>query len=211
MKGLFVVFHGFSAHSGISKKIFAQCDALRRNGADIELCHIEIAPDGTQRRMVGGQAIRTFGKGLRAKLEKRVSLSDITRYIRHEGVEFLYIRHDHNASPVLIHWLRKVKKLGVRIALEIPTYPYDAEFAQSPACGSSNCASTACSAAAWHAGSTASSPSPTIRKYSAARRSVYPTASTSGVSRSKPRYTGITTTYGCWPWRTSISGTASTA
>ena len=35
MKGLFVVFHGFSAHSGISKKIFAQCDALRRNGADI--------------------------------------------------------------------------------------------------------------------------------------------------------------------------------
>ena len=121
MKGLFVVFHGFSAHSGISKKIFAQCDALRRNGADIELCHIEIAPDGTQRRMVGGQAIRTFGKGLRAKLEKRVSLSDITRYIRHEGVEFLYIRHDHNASPVLIHWLRKVNKLGVRIAHEIPT------------------------------------------------------------------------------------------
>ena len=94
MKGLFVVFHGFSAHSGISKKIFAQCDALRRNGADIELCHIEIAPDGTQRRMVGGQAIRTFGKGLRAKLEKRVSLSDITRYIRHEGEEFLYIRID---------------------------------------------------------------------------------------------------------------------
>ena len=103
------------------------------NAKNIELCHIEIAPDGTQRRMVGGQAIRTFGKGLRAKLEKRVSLSDITRYIRHEGVEFLYIRHDHNASPVLIHWLRKVKKLGVRIALEIPTYPYDAEFAQSPA------------------------------------------------------------------------------
>lgn len=29
MKGLFVVFHGFSAHSGISKKIFSQCDALK--------------------------------------------------------------------------------------------------------------------------------------------------------------------------------------
>ena len=61
-----------------------------------------------------------------------MSLGDITRHSRDEGVEFLYIRHDHNASPVLIHWLRKVKKLGVRIALEIPTYPYDAEFAQSP-------------------------------------------------------------------------------
>ena len=132
MKGLFVVFHGFSAHSGISKKIFSQCDALRRNGADVELCHLEIAADGTQRRMVGGRAIRTFGQGLRAKIAKRVSLGDITRHIRDEGVEFLYIRYDHNASPVLIHWLRKVKKLGVRIALEIPTYPYDAEFAQSP-------------------------------------------------------------------------------
>lgn len=123
MKGLFVVFHGFSAHSGISKKIFSQCDALRRNGADVELCHLEIAADGTQRRMVGGRAIRTFGQGLRAKIAKRVSLGDITRHIRDEGVEFLYIRHDHNASPVLIHWLRKVKKLGVRIALEIPTLP----------------------------------------------------------------------------------------
>lgn len=132
MKGLFIVFHGFSAHSGISKKIFSQCDALSRNGAEVELCHIEIAPDGTQRRMVGKQPIRTFGQGLRAKVEKRISFSDITRYIRREGVEFLYIRHDHNASPVLIHWLRKVKRLGVRIALEVPTYPYDAEFAQSP-------------------------------------------------------------------------------
>ena len=75
MKGLFVVFHGFSAHSGISKKIFSQCDALRRNGADVELCHLEIAADGTQRRMVGGRAIRTFGQGLRAKVAKRVSLA----------------------------------------------------------------------------------------------------------------------------------------
>ena len=132
MKGLFVVFHGFSAHSGISKKIFYQCDSLRRNGACVGLCHLEIAADGTQRRMVGDRVIRTFGKGLRAKLAKRVSLTDITRYIRDEGVEFLYIRHDHNASPVLIGWLRRIKRLGVRIALEIPTYPYDAEFAQSP-------------------------------------------------------------------------------
>ena len=112
MNGFFVVFHVFSAHSGISKKIFAQCDALRRNGADIELCHIEIAPDGTQRRMAGGQAIRTFGKGVRAKLEKRVSLSDITRYIRHEGVEFLYIRHDLNANPLLVGWLKEIENFA---------------------------------------------------------------------------------------------------
>ena len=38
MKGLFLVFHGFSPHSGITKKIFAQRDALRHAGADVRLC-----------------------------------------------------------------------------------------------------------------------------------------------------------------------------
>ena len=49
MKALFVVFHGFSAHSGISKKIFAQCEALRRCGVDTQLCYIRIDADGRQR------------------------------------------------------------------------------------------------------------------------------------------------------------------
>ena len=131
MKGLFIVFHGFSAHSGISKKIFAQCEALRRNGADIALCHLEIDADGTQRRMAGDAVIRTFGSGFRAKLLKRISYADITGYIRREGVRFLYIRHDLNANPLLVGWLRRVRRLGVRIALEIPTYPYDAEFREA--------------------------------------------------------------------------------
>ena len=131
MKGLFIVFHGFSAHSGISKKIFAQCEALRRNGIDIALCHLEIGPDGTQRRLAGDTVIRTFGSGFRAKILKRVSYSDITEYIRREGVRFLYIRHDLNANPLLVDWLRRIRRLGVRIALEIPTYPYDAEFRET--------------------------------------------------------------------------------
>lgn len=131
MKGLFIVFHGFSAHSGISKKIFAQCEALRRSGAKIALCHLEIGPDGTQRRLAGDEVIRTFGSGFCAKVLKRVSYADITGYIRREGVEFLYIRHDLNANPLLVAWLRRVHRLGVRIALEIPTYPYDAEFRET--------------------------------------------------------------------------------
>lgn len=130
-KGLFVVFHGFSAHSGISKKIFAQRDALRRNGAEVGLCYIDIAPDGTQRRMVDDRVIGNYGRGVKAKLAKRLSLACITDYIRREGIGFLYIRYDHNASPVLIAWLRTLRTMGVKTALEIPTYPYDAEFAQS--------------------------------------------------------------------------------
>lgn len=54
MKALFVVFHGFSAHSGISKKIFAQYEALRRCGIDARLCAVAIDPDGRQRRTIVG-------------------------------------------------------------------------------------------------------------------------------------------------------------
>lgn len=132
MKALFVVHHGFSAHSGISKKISYQCDALRRCGVPTELCYLDIAPDGTQRRMADDRVIRNFGHGIRAKLAKRLSMSDITRYLRDEGIDLLYIRHDFNASPVLVHWLRQIKRLGVRVVLEIPTYPYDAELVGAP-------------------------------------------------------------------------------
>lgn len=131
MKGLFFVQHGFAPHSGISKKIFAQCEALRRCGVDTRLCHLDIAPDGTQRRMAGGETIRDFGCGMRAKVLKRISFGDIGDYIRREGVGLLYVRHDLNANPLLTAWLRSVRRTGVRIALEIPTFPYDAEFAET--------------------------------------------------------------------------------
>lgn len=131
MKGLFIVFHGFSDHSGISKKIAYQCDALRHCGAEVELCYLDIQPDGTQRRMVGDNPIRVYGNGRLAKITKRICLGDITRYVRDHQIDFLYIRHDFNASPVTEWWLRQVRKTGVRIALEIPTYPYDAEFSRA--------------------------------------------------------------------------------
>lgn len=138
MKALFVVFHGFSAHSGISKKIFAQYEALRRCGIDARLCAVAIDPDGRQRRtIVGGDTpgeltVDDFGRGLWAKLRKRLCFSGVTRYIRREGIDFLYVRYDHNAHPALIGWFSKLRRMGVRILLEIPTYPYDREFDRSP-------------------------------------------------------------------------------
>lgn len=131
MKGLFLVQHGFSAHSGISKKIAAQCEALTRCGVETALCYLDIAPDGTQRRMVNDAVLRDFGRGIRAKVLKRISFEDITDYIRREGISLLYVRHDLNANPLLTAWLRRIRRMGVRIALEIPTYPYDAEFAEA--------------------------------------------------------------------------------
>lgn len=131
-KALFIVYHGFSDHSGISKKIRYQCEALRRCGVQTGLCHLEIAPDGTQRRIVDTEPIREFGNGHAAKVLKRISMGDIADYVRKEAIEFVYIRHDFNANPTTIRLLKQLKRLGVRVALEIPTYPYDSEFAGTP-------------------------------------------------------------------------------
>lgn len=132
MKGLFLVFHGFSPHSGITKKIYAQRDALRHAGADVRLCYTRITPDGRQQRMIDDRVIDDFGCGTWAKAAKRMRYSAVTDYIRREGIDFLYVRHDHNANPALIRWYDRLRRLGVRILMEIPTWPYDAEFARSP-------------------------------------------------------------------------------
>lgn len=128
MKILFLVYHILSPHSGISKKILSQVDGLRENGADVSLCTLQINPDGSKSRLVDGQSIRDFGLGMKAKIKKRLSYSDIVDYVRESGTELVYIRYDINADPFTVKFVKDLKKLGVKILVEIPTYPYDGEF-----------------------------------------------------------------------------------
>lgn len=132
MKGIFVVFHGMSAYSGISKKIASQCAALCRNGIETRLCRLDVSAEGRRRRLVGDQVVSDFGCGMSGRLLHRLSFGELTRYIRREGIGFVYIRYDHNANPFTIRWFRALKHAGVKIALEIPTYPYDSEYRGQP-------------------------------------------------------------------------------
>lgn len=128
MKVMFLVFHTLVSHSGISKKILAQADALRENGAEVDLCSLVINPDGTKHRDLGGKVIRRFGGGLRAKLLKRMDYSDIVRSAAQGGYDLVYIRYDINADPFTVRMMRGLHKCGVRTVVEIPTWPYDGEF-----------------------------------------------------------------------------------
>ena len=38
------------------------------------------------------------------------------------------MRSDHNANPFTIHMVRKLKETGIKVVMEIPTYPYDQEY-----------------------------------------------------------------------------------
>lgn len=129
MKILFLVFHGFQAYNGISKKIRYQIDAMKACGADVRTCYYEVQPDGHRQWLVDDEVIADLGTGITAKLKKRIDFSPIVRYIEREGIDMLYLRSFHNANPFTINLVRKIHQLGVKIIFEIPTYPYDQEYA----------------------------------------------------------------------------------
>lgn len=125
MRALFLVFHGFSPSNGISKKISYQVDALNKCGLETELCYLK--EEEKKYRMVGDNIIYEFGGGLLAKIIKRLEYKSIVEYIVSKNIKFVYVRYDHNASPITILLFRAIKKLGVQLFLEIPTFPYDNE------------------------------------------------------------------------------------
>ncbi len=127
MKILFLIFHGFNASNGISKKIHYQIHAFQANCQETHLCYLA-EENGTKYRMLDDTVLANYGKGIKGKICKRIEFDSIRRYaIRHE-INLVYLRSDHNANPFTLRLVRKMKKAGIHIVMEIPTYPYDQEY-----------------------------------------------------------------------------------
>ena len=132
MKILFLVYHGFSDESGISKKIHYQVKGLRQNGHEVHLCYYDFDSRGHRCRYVDDKVIADYGMGAIAALRSRIDLGCICRYCVDNGIEMVYARSFMNASPVLVGLFGKLKKHGIKCVTEIPTYPYDQEFKGYP-------------------------------------------------------------------------------
>ena len=128
MKILFLVYHGFSEHSGISKKIHYQVKGLKENGYDVRLCYYDFSPEGHRCRYIDGEVLKDYGKGRLAGLRQRFDYDCIYDYCIREGIEFIYARSFINANPWLIRFFKKLHKEGIHAVTEIPTYPYDHEY-----------------------------------------------------------------------------------
>ena len=129
MKILFLVYHGFSEHSGISKKIHYQVKGLRENGHEVHLCYYDFSPEGHRCRYVDNEVIADYGTGMMAGLCQRLDYTAVYQYCQTHHIEFVYARCFQNANPWLIRFFKRLKKAGIRAVTEIPTYPYDQEFA----------------------------------------------------------------------------------
>lgn len=132
MKILFLVYHGFSDISGISKKIHYQVKGLRENGYEVHLCYYDFSPNGHRCRFVDGEMIKDYGKSIFAGFYQRLDYNCIYKYCKLHGIQFVYARCFQNANPFLIRFFKKIKKLGIKSVTEIPTYPYDQEFVGFP-------------------------------------------------------------------------------
>ena len=126
MKILFLIFHGFNPSNGISKKISYQLDAFKANGHEAHICYME--EKDSKRRMIDDQIIRDYGNGRKSKILKRIEFCSIVNYAISQKTNFVYIRSNHNANPFTIWMVKQMKKAGMKVVMEIPTYPYDAEY-----------------------------------------------------------------------------------
>ena len=132
MKILFLVYHGFSDESGISKKIHYQVKGLRQNGHEVHLCYYDFDPRGHRCRYVGNKVIADYGTGALAAIRSRTQLDCIYNYCAVNAIEMVYARSFMNASPILVRLFDKLNKRGIKCITEIPTYPYDSEFKGYP-------------------------------------------------------------------------------
>lgn len=128
MKILFLVYHGFSEVSGISKKIHYQVKGLRENGYEVHLCYYDFDAQGHRCRYVDDQVIQDYGTGFVAGLRQRIDYDCIYDYCKLNGIQFVYARCFQNANPFLILFFKRLRQLGIKSVTEIPTYPYDQEF-----------------------------------------------------------------------------------
>lgn len=128
MNILYLIFHGLESYNGISKKICYQVEALKELGANVKLCYIDIDGNGSQRRMINNHVLESFKDGIIGKLKKWTDYSAILTYIDENKISCVYMRSYHNADPFLTSALKKLNKKGVKVVMEIPTYPYDHEY-----------------------------------------------------------------------------------
>lgn len=126
---LFLSFSGYSEYNGISKKKLAQIKGLKECGCDVVNCYYCIDPDNAHRLwMADDNVLIDLGTGIRAKIRKRIDYAPILAYIKEKQISFVYMRSEHNANPFLIRFVRRLRNKGIKVVMEIPTFPYDQEY-----------------------------------------------------------------------------------
>lgn len=116
---LFIALQYLTPNYGITRKVMAQVDAIRDLGKDVSLMYFESELNTKYLNFEGNRIpVKSIPK----------SYSLIEKYVFTIGFKVIYIRYCHSATRAMICFLRKCRMNGIKVFLEIPTYPYDGEI-----------------------------------------------------------------------------------
>ena len=125
MKILYIFFQYITPSHGVSKKVLAQCDGLRANGAEVYLYSLN-SENGELLGLINGKPFFSYGKSPWKHFRLLLSFNHLLRFIKENQIDLVYGRFSREMpfSPFLYKGIRKLK---VKSFLEMPTYPYDSE------------------------------------------------------------------------------------
>lgn len=128
MNTLFLNFENLSEVGGITKKILFQKEAMEKNGLNVSFSHIEKDREGNVRLIIDNSIITSYGSGLWGKIGRYARIKDLYQWIMTYEIKFIYVRYTRFANPFYTNLFKKLKRHGIIIFMEIPTYPYDGEY-----------------------------------------------------------------------------------
>lgn len=124
---LFLTFNELSASNGISKKILYQKKALEINGFTVHLVYV-VLKDFKYELYINDRKIASYHRNIFWTL-KLVSLKlKFLSYVKENCIKNVYVRYTQYASPTIVALFKAFKCEGMKVVLEIPSYPYDDEF-----------------------------------------------------------------------------------
>lgn len=129
MKLLFVVYRELTKGVGITKKIQAQSRAFAKNGYTVNLHSYKRLENGEFTSYIDEQEYENYGKGkLVIRIKTILNRKNIVKYVIKNQIQVVYIRYEFMADYAFLYFLKLLKKAGVIVVLEIPTFPYDHEL-----------------------------------------------------------------------------------
>lgn len=130
-KCLYLTFQPISKADGVSKKVFAQKEALNNLGLETVMLY-PIINDKHEYSFIYDE--RIFIENIRRKhllspfIYNTEFYNKIYNLIIEENITLLYIRYGLSASSSFLTFLEKCKSKKIVIFIEIATYPYDKEL-----------------------------------------------------------------------------------
>lgn len=122
IKGIYITSENMNDKtSGVQKKINMQIDAFKKLRIDLEAP--DLSTDGTTDKIV--RRLPLIKNGFEKKLALIVnSIKKNNSINKNQYIDFVYIRHPM-VSLQFVLLMKKIKRLGVCIIYEFPTFPYD--------------------------------------------------------------------------------------